>query len=101
MLTHDKIITLSDTLHLMGEPNRLRLLLACLKEGPKSVSELAEQLNLSVPLASHHLSLLRSARLLIANREGKHIYYSIFDVHVRCILEDMLRHFAEDDDGEN
>ncbi|ARM32147.1 helix-turn-helix transcriptional regulator [Legionella longbeachae] len=91
MLTHDQIITLSDTLHLMGEANRLKLLITCL-QGPKSVSELAEHLQLSLPLTSHHLSLLRSARLLVARREGKHIYYSIFDTHVRCILEDMLKH---------
>ena len=95
MLTQDQIITLSDILHLMGEPNRLKLLIACL-DGPKSVSELAEQLQLSVPLASHHLSLLRSARLLLANREGKHIYYTIYDAHVRCIIEDMLKHFTEE-----
>ncbi|KTD32242.1 ArsR family transcriptional regulator [Legionella nautarum] len=95
MLTQDQIITLSDILHLMGEPNRLKLLIVCF-EGPKSVSELAEQLQLSVPLASHHLSLLRSARLLMANRDGKHIYYSIYDVHVRCILADMLKHFTEE-----
>lgn len=95
MLTQDQIITLSDILHLMGEANRLKLLLECL-EGPKSVSELAENLQLSVPLASHHLSLLRSARLLMANRDGKHIYYSIYDVHVRCILVDMLKHFTEE-----
>ncbi|AUH73223.1 transcriptional regulator, ArsR family [Legionella sainthelensi] len=95
MLTQDQIIALSDTLHLMGEANRLKLLIACL-QGPKAVSELAEQLHLSVPLTSHHLSLLRSARLLVARREGKHIYYSIFDTHVRCILEDMLKHFTEE-----
>lgn len=95
MLTQDQIITLSDILHLMGETNRLKLLIECL-EGPKSVSELAEQLQISVPLTSHHLSLLRSARLLIANREGKHIYYSIYDTHVRCILKDMLKHFTEE-----
>lgn len=95
MLTHDQIITLSDTLHLMGEANRLKLLITCL-QGPKSVSELAEHLQLSLPLTSHHLSLLRSARLLVARREGKHIYYSIFDTHVRCILEDMLKHFTEE-----
>ncbi|KTD75229.1 MULTISPECIES: ArsR/SmtB family transcription factor [Legionella] len=95
MLNQDQIITLSDILHLMGEPNRLKLLLVCL-EGTKSVSELAEQLQLSVPLASHHLSLLRSARLLVANRKGKHIFYSIYDMHVRCILEDMLKHFTEE-----
>jgi DNA-binding transcriptional ArsR family regulator len=95
MLTQDQITALSETLHLMGEPNRLKLLLACL-HGPKSVSGLAKQLDLSVPLASHHLSLLRSARLLVAKREGKHIYYGIFDTHVRCILEDMLKHFTEE-----
>ncbi|HEN5573916.1 TPA: ArsR/SmtB family transcription factor [Legionella pneumophila] len=95
MLTQDQIVTLSNILHLMGEANRLRLLIVCL-DGPKSVSELAEQLQLSVPLTSHHLSLLRSARLLMANREGKHIYYSIYDSHVRCILEDMLKHFTEE-----
>lgn len=95
MLTQDQIVTLSDILHLMGEPNRLKLLIVCL-EGPKSVSELAERLQLSVPLASHHLSLLRTARLLIANREGKNIYYSIYDSHVRCILVDMLNHFTEE-----
>ncbi|HHF7398723.1 TPA: transcriptional regulator, partial [Legionella anisa] len=61
----------------------------------------AEQLQLSVPLTSHHLSLLRSARLLVAKREGKHIYHGIFDTHVRCILEDMLKHFTEDEEMEN
>lgn len=98
MLTQDQIVTLSDILHLMGEANRLRLLIVCL-DGPKSVSELAEQLQLSVPLTSHHLSLLRSARLLMANREGKHIYYNIYDSHVRCILEDMLKHFTEEQEN--
>ncbi len=99
MLTHDQIVTLSDILHLMGEPNRLRLLVTCF-DGAQSVSELAQQLQLSVPLTSHHLSLLRSARLLVANREGKHIYYSIYDAHVRCILDDMLKHFTEETDSE-
>ncbi|STX55718.1 ArsR family transcriptional regulator [Legionella beliardensis] len=100
MLTQDQITTLSDILHLMGEPNRLRLLLICLEEGPKAVSELAIQLDLSVPLTSHHLSLLRSARLMISHRQGKHIYYRIFDTHIRCILQDMLQHFTEDNDEE-
>ncbi|WP_419421597.1 ArsR/SmtB family transcription factor (plasmid) [Legionella sp. D16C41] len=98
MLTQDQIITLSDILHLMGEANRLKLLLACLNN-PQTVSVLAEKSHLSVPLASHHLSLLRSARLLKAQRQGKHIYYSIFDEHVKCILDDLLKHFTEE--GEN
>lgn len=90
--------TISDILRLMGEPNRLKLLLACL-EKPQAVSDLAEQLQLSVPLVSHHLRLLRSARLLYAKREGKHIFYEIDDEHVRCILKDMISHFTEDLEG--
>ncbi|AWN75906.1 TPA: ArsR/SmtB family transcription factor [Legionella pneumophila] len=95
MLTQQHIISLSNTLHLMGEANRLKLLLACL-DGPKSGSTLSEALQLSLPLTSHHLSLLRKARLLFAEREGKHIYYRIFDKHVRCILDDMVKHFEEE-----
>lgn len=83
-------------LHLMGEVNRLKLLLACLDK-PQSVTDLARQLQLSVPLVSHHLRLLRSARLLCAKRDGKHMFYEIFDEHVRCILDDMISHFTEEE----
>lgn len=84
MLTQDQIIALSDTLHLMGEANRLKLLIACL-QGPKAVSELAEQLHLSVPLTSHHLSLLRSARLLVARREGN-IFITVFLIRMFVVF---------------
>lgn len=89
------LISIADILRLMGEPNRLKLLLVCL-EKPQAVSDLAEQLQLSLPLVSHHLRLLRSARLVCAKREGKHIFYEIDDDHVRCILMDMISHFTED-----
>lgn len=89
------IITIAGILRLMGEPNRLRLLLACLDK-PKAVGDLAEQLELSIPLVSQHLRLLRSARLLCSKREGKHVFYEIDDAHVRCILVDMISHFTEE-----
>nr|WP_131783699.1 metalloregulator ArsR/SmtB family transcription factor [Legionella gresilensis] len=95
MPSENIIATIADILRLMGEPNRLKLLLVCLDK-PQAVSNLAEQLHLSVPLVSHHLRLLRSARLLCAKREGKHIFYEIDDEHVRCILIDMISHFTEE-----
>ncbi|WP_058462386.1 ArsR/SmtB family transcription factor [Legionella adelaidensis] len=87
--------TIADILRIMGEPNRLKLLLSCL-ENPQSVGGLADQLGLSVPLVSHHLRILRSARLLYAKREGKQVFYEIDDEHVRCILIDMISHFTEE-----
>nr|WP_115333010.1 metalloregulator ArsR/SmtB family transcription factor [Legionella busanensis] len=95
MPSENSLATIADILRLMGEPNRLKLLLVCLDK-PQAVSNLAAQLQLSVPLVSHHLRLLRSARLLCAKREGKHIFYEIDDEHVRCILIDMISHFTEE-----
>lgn len=95
-LSDNTLATITDILHLMGEVNRLKLLLTCL-EKPQSVTDLAQQLQLSVPLVSHHLRLLRSARLLCANRDGKHIFYEIADEHVRCILDDIISHFIEEE----
>lgn len=95
-LSDNTLSTITDILHLMGEVNRLKLLLACLDK-PQSVTDLARQLDLSVPLVSHHLRLLRSARLLCAKRDGKHMYYEIADAHVHCILDDMISHFTEEE----
>ena len=55
---------------LLGEPNRLRIVLACL-DGPRGVGEIAEEAGMSQSLASHHLRLLRTARLLRPERVGK------------------------------
>ncbi|MGM9451996.1 ArsR/SmtB family transcription factor [Legionella bozemanae] len=95
MSAQNQVTALSEAFHLMGEgeANRLKLLLVCL-DGPKSVSVLSKELRLSLPLTRHHMGLLWAAKFLIAER--RHIYYRIFDKHVHCTLDDMLKHFAEE-----
>jgi DNA-binding transcriptional ArsR family regulator len=46
-------------------------------------------------LVSHHLRLLRAARLLRAERQGKQVFYSPADEHVRCTITDMVVHMGE------
>lgn len=82
--------------HLLGEPNRLLLVYACL-DSPQSVQALASRVDISMSLASHHLRLLRSARLLRAERRGKQIFYVAADAHVERVLRDMASHSAEDE----
>ena len=53
------IAQLADMFRLMGDPSRLRIILSCLHD-PISVTEIAEQLELSQSLVSHHLRLLQS-----------------------------------------
>ncbi|WP_425267595.1 ArsR/SmtB family transcription factor [Enterobacter hormaechei] len=49
--------------------------------GSVSVGDIAESLQLSQSLVSHHLRLLRGARLVRGERKGKYIFYSIMNRH--------------------
>ncbi|MFG1487739.1 metalloregulator ArsR/SmtB family transcription factor [Oceanospirillum sp. HFRX-1_2] len=86
---------LAETFRLLGDPSRLRILFYCLNE-PKSVGDIAEQLDLSQTLVSHHLRLLRGARLVIGERRSRQVFYALADDHVRDMLKDMVVHINEE-----
>ena len=71
--SEDAVVQLADLFRLMGDPTRLRIILVCLDEAI-SVGEIAERLSLSPSLVSHHLRLLKAARILRAERRGKQIF---------------------------
>lgn len=96
MLTIDQAEQLAETFHLLGDANRLRLVHVCLDESV-SVQTLAERLGLSQSLTSHHLRLLRAARLMRTERRGKQVFYRAADEHVRRVVSDMVAHVEEDD----
>lgn len=85
---------LADMFGLMGDPTRLKIIMTCLNESC-SVTEIVNQLELSQPLVSHHLRLLKAARMVRAERQGQQIFYQADDDHVRCIINDMVEHFSE------
>lgn len=92
------VAQLADLFHLLGDPTRLRIVLACL-QAPVAVSGIAATLQLSSSLVSHHLRLLRAARILKAERHGKQVFYSAADAHISGVLRDMLEHIAEPSTG--
>lgn len=85
---------LAEMFRLLGDPTRLRIVLACL-DGPIPVGRIAAQLDLSPSLVSHHLRLLRAARLVRSERAGKSVLYEAADAHVRSVILDMLEHVGE------
>ena len=98
-VTSDEAIAhVADLFRLMGDPSRLRIIVACLGQ-PISVGDLARRLDLSPSLVSHHLRLLRAARVLKGVRKGKRMFYSACDGHIECIIEDMLTHIGEPDES--
>lgn len=92
------VAQLADLFHLLGDPTRLRIVLACVP-APIAVSEIAASLELSPSLVSHHLRLLRAARIVKSERQGKQVFYSAADAHISGVLRDMLEHIAEPSTG--
>jgi ArsR family transcriptional regulator, lead/cadmium/zinc/bismuth-responsive transcriptional repressor len=93
-LTDDHVAELADLFRLLGDPTRLRIVLASL-DTAAAVGDIAERLGLEASLVSHHLRLLRAARIVRAERRGKHVFYVAADEHVRRIIVDMVEHRAE------
>lgn len=94
MNNDNDIAQLADLFHLLGDPTRLRIVLACLP-APIAVGDVATQLQLSSSLVSHHLRLLRAARIVKSERQGKQVFYTAADAHISGVLADMLEHIAE------
>ncbi len=95
MTVNDSAIAqLADLFHLLGDPTRLRIVLAC-REAPIAVGAIAGALDLSSSLVSHHLRLLRAARIVKSERQGKQVFYSTADAHINGVLAELLEHIAE------
>ena len=90
-LDPEQIAEVADILRLLGEPSRLRILLACLAE-PAPVGEVQERVRMPRALVSHHLRLLRASRLLRAERRGKLVISAPVDERVRFIVVDLAHH---------
>lgn len=93
-LTDDQVTVLAEMFRLMGDPSRLKIITACLL-APMCVSDIAAKYGLSPTLVSHHLRLLRAARVLRADRRGKQVFYVAADDHVKRVIYDMAEHVCE------
>jgi len=88
---------LADVFKAMGDPTRLRIILA-LRVGELCVCDLAAVLNMSQSAISHQLRILRGLHLVRNRREGKEVLYSLDDDHVISMLAqaaDHVRHTLE------
>ena len=90
-LKSDQTAQLAETFGLLADPTRLAIVMACM-EREIAAGGIAEKLGLSASLVSHHLRLLRAARMLRAERRGKQVFYSLADACVRDVLNTMIEH---------
>ncbi len=85
---------LSDFFKVMGDSTRIRLLWA-LEQAEMCVNDLAVLLDMTKSAVSHQLKILRTAKLVKAEKRGKNVYYSLADEHVKVILDMALSHVRE------
>lgn len=91
MPANHEIVDLADVFSLLGDPGRVRILIALLA-GRMAVRDIAAVVELSESAVSHALRLLRAHRVVDVDREGRIAYYALADTHVRVLLELALEH---------
>ena len=88
---------IADTFRLLGDPTRVRILLALDAGDELCVHEIAERIGAGETKVSQALRLLRTAGIVRNRRDGRHIHYRLDDQHVRTLLRvtaDHLDHEA-------
>ncbi|MBQ5445837.1 MAG: winged helix-turn-helix transcriptional regulator [Lachnospiraceae bacterium] len=90
-----ELYDLAELFKIFGDSTRIRILFV-LFEAEVCVCDLAETLNMTQSAISHQLKILRQNKLVKARREGKSVFYSLADDHVRTIIEKGCEHIEED-----
>ena len=94
MPDEERLYDLAELFKVFGDTTRIRILYV-LFEAEMCVCDIAEILNMTQSAISHQLRVLEQARLVRNRREGKQIYYSLADDHVRTIIGQGMDHIEE------
>ena len=85
---------LSELFRIFGDSTRIKILYS-LFDSELCVGDIASILNLSQSSVSHQLRILKDSKLVKFRRDGKSIFYSLDDDHVRSILNLGMEHLEE------
>ena len=90
-----ELYDLAELFKVFGDSTRIRILFVLL-EAEVCVCDLAEALHMTQSAISHQLRILKQNKLVNSRREGKSIFYSLADGHVRTIIAQGREHIEED-----
>lgn len=85
---------LAELFKVFGDSTRIRILWA-LDASEMCVCDIAAVLNMTQSAISHQLRVLKQAKLVKNRREGKVVYYSLDDAHIKQIFDQGLAHIRE------
>ena len=88
------LFDLAEFYKVFADSTRIKILYV-LFESEMCVGGIAQLLNMTMSAISHQLRVLKGARLVKQRREGKTVFYSLSDDHVRTIIEMGMEHISE------
>lgn len=94
MPDEDTLYDLTELFHIFGDSTRIRILYV-LFEAEMCVCDIAALLGMTQSAISHQLRALKNAKLVTSRREGKTVFYSLADDHVKTIIDQGLEHILE------
>lgn len=81
---------MNDVFRALADPTR-REILELLRRGPRTSGEIAEEFSTSWATVSRHLSVLRDADLILAERDGQHIVYELNTTVFQDVVEHLVK----------
>ncbi|MGI6096034.1 MAG: ArsR/SmtB family transcription factor [Lachnospiraceae bacterium] len=90
----ETLYSIAELFKVFGDPTRVRILYA-LSASELCVCDIADFLEMTQSAISHQLRVLKQMRLVKFRREGKTVFYSLADSHVKTILDQGLEHVQE------
>ena len=94
MPSEDTLYDLTELFRIFGDSTRIRILYV-LFEAEMCVCDIAALLGMTQSAISHQLKILKQNRLIKSRREGKSVFYSLADDHVRAIIAQGQEHIEE------
>ena len=80
---------MDETMRALADPTR-REILRALRAGDLPAGDIAARFDMSAPSISHHLNVLKDAGLVTAERDGRHIIYSLNSTTLQDLMSELL-----------
>jgi DNA-binding transcriptional ArsR family regulator len=90
----EELKNLAGFFKVFSEPTRIKILFVLL-QSEICVCDLARVLDMSQSAVSHQLRVLKQLKLVINRREGKTVFYSLADMHIKTIMNQGMEHIRE------
>ena len=94
MPQEETLFDLTELFKVFGDSTRIKILYV-LFEAEMCVCDIAQLLGMTQSAISHQLQVLKKSKLVKYRRDGKTVFYSLADDHVRSILDQGMEHVAE------